>query len=47
MSDKKYSSSERNTKCAIFGTGVKERKDFIETPGPLNYDTLNKRLIGD
>jgi hypothetical protein len=47
MSEKKFSSSERNTKCAIFGTEAKERKDLLETPGPLDYDTLNKRLIGD
>ena len=29
MSEKKYSSSERNAKGVKFGNGVKERKDFI------------------
>ena len=47
MTEKKYSSSERNAKVVIFGNGVKERKDSLETPGPLDYNTLNKRLIGD
>ena len=47
MTEKKNLSTERNTINTIFGTEIKEKKDFIETPGPLDYDTVNRCKIGD
>jgi hypothetical protein len=47
MTDRKSLSTERNAIKTIFGSEIKEKKELIDTPGPLDYDTSKKYTIGD
>lgn len=47
MTDKKNLSTERNAIKTIFSSEIKNKKELIDTPGPLDYDTSKKCTIGD
>jgi len=47
MTDKKSLSTERNAVKTMFNCETKQKKEIINTPGPLDYDTFKMRTIGD
>jgi hypothetical protein len=47
MTDKKSLSTERNAIKTIFSSEIKNKKELIETPGPLDYDISKNFTIGD
>lgn len=47
MTDKKSLSTERNAVQTIFNSEIKQKKELIDTPGPMDYDTTKKCTIGD